>query len=160
MKPLSPSLRLILGGAFAVLFVLAAVVYLPHAAGILAVTSAILLLPIPAWQRWLRHVLKGTKPVFIAAVCVGTFLIAPTRREPSATPVPSTPIHTTQSTTHTTATTAEQETTYVLNRSSKKFHLPHCANAQKIKDENRGTFTGTAHQLEEDGYSPCGNCLP
>ncbi len=160
MKALSPTLRLILSGAFAVLFALATVVYLPHAAGYLAALTAVALLPIPAWQGWLTRILKRAKPgaVAVAAVCV--FIFSPTSRELPPTPTPAGPTRTTGTTVRTTTTTAEQETEYVLNRSSKKFHLPHCANAKTIKDENRDTYKGTAHELEENGYTPCGNCLP
>lgn len=49
---------------------------------------------------------------------------------------------------------------YVLNTNTKKFHLPSCANADKIQDGNREEFAGTREQLIEDGYGPCGSCNP
>ena len=160
MTFLSPLLRRILAALFAVLFVLAAVVYLPHAAGWLALLAVALLLPIPAWQKVRERVLKKAEPFVIVAVALSVFLAAPTDREPPQPSVPATPSQTVATTARTTKTTAEQETTYILNRSSKKFHLPSCANAQTIKEENRRTYTGTESALKQLGYSPCGNCLP
>ena len=43
------------------------------------------------------------------------------------------------------------EVLYVLNTSSKKFHLPDCSGAQKIKGENRADFQGSREDLLEDG---------
>lgn len=50
------------------------------------------------------------------------------------------------------------ENTYILNTRSKKFHKPDCGNASNIK--NKEEFTGSADELENMGYSPCGNCNP
>lgn len=36
------------------------------------------------------------------------------------------------------------ETTYVLNKNTKKFHYADCASAKSIKDKNRTTYTGVA----------------
>ena len=52
------------------------------------------------------------------------------------------------------------ETAYVLNTSSKKFHLPDCAGASTIKAENREEYSGTREELTEQGYKPCGTCKP
>ena len=49
---------------------------------------------------------------------------------------------------------------YVLNTSSKKFHLPTCSGASAIKEENRGLFQGTRSELIAMGYSPCGAWKP
>ncbi|MBO5646567.1 MAG: hypothetical protein J6S59_05580, partial [Clostridia bacterium] len=49
---------------------------------------------------------------------------------------------------------------YVLNTSSKKFHLPMCSGAVSIKEENRDLFEGTRSELIAMGYSPCGTCKP
>ncbi len=160
MNFLSPVLRRILATFFLLLFVLAAIAYLPHAAGWLALLAVVLFLPVPAWQQLLERWLKKVQPLVSVAVALSVFLAAPTSRELPPVSTPSLPTATTMVTTRTTATTAEQEATYILNRSSKKFHLPSCANGQKIKEENRLTYTGTQRELKEDGYSPCGNCLP
>ncbi len=52
------------------------------------------------------------------------------------------------------------ETAYILNTSSKKFHLPDCAGASTIKAENREEYSGTREELTEQGYKPCGTCKP
>lgn len=49
---------------------------------------------------------------------------------------------------------------YILNTSSKKFHLPTCSYAQSIKESNRGEFTGQREDLILQGYDPCGTCNP
>ncbi len=52
------------------------------------------------------------------------------------------------------------EVTYVLNTSSKKFHLPDCSGAKNMKEENRQDYTGTREMLIQQGYTPCGQCKP
>lgn len=54
----------------------------------------------------------------------------------------------------------EQDVTYILNTSTKKFHNPGCSSASRIKAENRDAYTGTRDALLEMGYDPCGNCKP
>ena len=49
---------------------------------------------------------------------------------------------------------------YVLNTSSKKFHLPGCASADEIKTENREDVTKTRSAVIDMGYTPCKNCNP
>lgn len=49
---------------------------------------------------------------------------------------------------------------YILNTSSKKFHLEDCSSAQKIKKENRERFTGKRSDLIAQGYVPCKKCNP
>lgn len=49
---------------------------------------------------------------------------------------------------------------YVLNTSSRRFHLPTCSSVSTIKEKNRGDFTGTRQELIDQGYVPCGNCDP
>lgn len=51
-------------------------------------------------------------------------------------------------------------TTYVLNTSSKKFHLPTCASVDDILEKNRAYSTDSAERLIADGYKPCGRCNP
>ncbi len=50
--------------------------------------------------------------------------------------------------------------TYVLNTSSKKFHLPSCSSVNDIKNKNRKDYTGTRESLINQGYSPCKKCNP
>ena len=51
-------------------------------------------------------------------------------------------------------------TDYVLNTSSRKFHLPDCSGASSMKEENRQEFTGDRETLIGQGYVPCGTCKP
>ena len=55
---------------------------------------------------------------------------------------------------------ASQEITYILNTSSKKFHLPDCSGAASISEGNREEFTGGRSELVKRGYEPCGKCKP
>lgn len=48
---------------------------------------------------------------------------------------------------------------YVLNTSSKRFHLPDCSSVEQISDNNRKDFTGSRDELIAQGYKPCGQCL-
>ena len=50
--------------------------------------------------------------------------------------------------------------TYILNTSSKKFHLPECSGAASISESNREEFQGTREELVRQGYEPCGKCRP
>lgn len=58
------------------------------------------------------------------------------------------------------STATPAETTYILNTSSKKFHLPTCSGASSIKPSNRQECTSTREELLTRGYSPCGICHP
>ena len=49
---------------------------------------------------------------------------------------------------------------YVLNKNSKKFHIPGKSCAEKISEENRIEYSGTREDLIDSGYSPCGICKP
>ena len=49
---------------------------------------------------------------------------------------------------------------YVLNTSSKKFHLPGCVSVDEIKTENREDVTKTRSAVIDMGYTPCKNCNP
>ena len=59
-----------------------------------------------------------------------------------------------------TATVSGEEMHYVLNLSSRKFHLPDCASVDTIREENRQDYTGTREDLIAQGYTPCGSCKP
>ena len=60
----------------------------------------------------------------------------------------------------TTAVISEEGATYILNTSSRKFHLPDCQAVENMKDKNKSYFTGTKEEAIENGYDPCGWCLP
>ena len=55
---------------------------------------------------------------------------------------------------------AAPETAYVLNTSSKKFHLPDCSGANSMKAENRQETSSSRQELLDQGYEPCGTCKP
>lgn len=52
-----------------------------------------------------------------------------------------------------------ETTLYILNKNSKKFHLPDCENAQKISEKNREEFRGSQQELLSQGYTACSACL-
>lgn len=49
---------------------------------------------------------------------------------------------------------------YVINISSKVFHLPACPSTQAMKDSNKRFTQDTRDELIAQGYKPCGNCKP
>lgn len=49
---------------------------------------------------------------------------------------------------------------YVLNVSSKKFHLPDCSSVPTIKEKNRRDVHSDREALLSQGYDPCGVCHP
>lgn len=52
--------------------------------------------------------------------------------------------------------------TYILNTSSKKYHLPECAHTESIKAENRLSYYGFKESFEAlyPAYAPCSVCDP
>lgn len=56
----------------------------------------------------------------------------------------------------------EKETavTYVLNKNTKKFHLPSCSSVGKISARNKEEVTWSRKECIANGYEPCGNCRP
>ena len=107
----------------------------------------------------------------------GTTAPRPTVGAPATGPVPTDPVTMAPETITSAPTTATPpraepseapETTaeapgcgeYVLNTSSKRFHLPSCGSVKNMKPENTEYFTGSRDELEEMGYAPCGNCEP
>ena len=55
---------------------------------------------------------------------------------------------------------ASDDTSYILNISSKKFHYPYCHSVDKMSEKNKRAYTGTRKSVINMGYSPCGNCNP
>ena len=55
---------------------------------------------------------------------------------------------------------SDVEASYILNRNSKKFHLPSCSGASSISETNRQEYTGSRDELLVRGYEPCGSCKP
>lgn len=54
----------------------------------------------------------------------------------------------------------EKSYTYILNKSSKKFHYSTCYSVKRMKESNKITFYGTRTEVLNKGYDPCGNCNP
>ena len=52
------------------------------------------------------------------------------------------------------------ETTYVLNKNTKKFHTPSCSSVNTIKDKYREDTTKSRDELIGMGYIPCKKCNP
>lgn len=55
---------------------------------------------------------------------------------------------------------AAEETSYVLNTNSMKFHLPDCASVSQMAEHNRQDVSWTRDECIANGYSPCGVCHP
>ena len=49
---------------------------------------------------------------------------------------------------------------YVVNTSSKVFHLPGCGAVSQIDQDNRRDVTSSREELIAQGYDPCGRCTP
>ena len=49
---------------------------------------------------------------------------------------------------------------YILNNSSRKFHLPECESVEKMNPKNRLEYNGDRDELIEAGYEPCQICNP
>lgn len=58
------------------------------------------------------------------------------------------------------AGTVNGQAEYVMNRNTKKFHLPSCASVEDISPENKANFTGSREELIAAGYEPCKRCNP
>ncbi len=50
--------------------------------------------------------------------------------------------------------------TYVLNKNTKKFHLPKCSSVETIKPKNREDTTMSRDEVIGAGYVPCKRCNP
>lgn len=74
--------------------------------------------------------------------------------EPAAPPSVQDPSANSQTGTSTT------QADYVLNKNTKKFHLPSCSSADDIKASNREDYHGSREDLISMGYDPCKRCNP
>lgn len=50
--------------------------------------------------------------------------------------------------------------TYILNTSTKKFHVPECSSIKQMNDSNKKEFSGSRDELILQGYEPCKKCNP
>ncbi len=53
----------------------------------------------------------------------------------------------------------QKPTTYIINKNTKKFHLPSCSSAIDMKPQNKEESDKTRDDLEKLGYSPCKSCI-
>lgn len=53
-----------------------------------------------------------------------------------------------------------QQTTYVLNTSTMKFHYPTCSSVDDMKEKNKQIYTGSRDEVINMGYVPCKRCNP
>ena len=53
-----------------------------------------------------------------------------------------------------------QQSEYVLNTNTKKFHLPGCSSVKEMDSSNRQDYSGSREELLKEGYEPCGRCRP
>lgn len=53
-----------------------------------------------------------------------------------------------------------EDTTYILNTNTHRFHYIDCNSVREMSEKNRQTTNETRDQLMEEGYVPCGNCKP
>ena len=51
-------------------------------------------------------------------------------------------------------------TTYVVNKNTKKFHLPSCGSVTDMKEKNKLYYEGPREELIDQGYDPCKRCNP
>ena len=51
------------------------------------------------------------------------------------------------------------QTTYIGNKSTKKFHYPWCSSVSRMKESNMVEITGRDQAIKK-GYKPCGRCTP
>ncbi len=57
-------------------------------------------------------------------------------------------------------TEGDEECDYVINKNSKKYHLPNTSCVDKINEENREYYHGTKEELESKNYVACKICKP
>ena len=53
-----------------------------------------------------------------------------------------------------------QSASYILNKNTKKIHLPSCYSVDQMKESNKEYYTGDIDDLLSRGYSRCKNCNP
>lgn len=56
--------------------------------------------------------------------------------------------------------TGSQKKSYVVNKNTKRFHLPECGFMEEMKEENKQYTETDREELLKQGYLPCGNCNP
>lgn len=59
-----------------------------------------------------------------------------------------------------TDTDSAEQTEFVINTNTGKFHKPDCKSIKKMKAKNKEEFNGSRDELIAEGYEPCGSCRP
>ena len=54
---------------------------------------------------------------------------------------------------------ADEISDFIVNKSSRKFHLTTCSSVDDMSGFNRAEFHGTIHELKDLEYEPCHRCL-
>ncbi len=49
---------------------------------------------------------------------------------------------------------------YIINFSTREYHLPDCSELEKSENENIRELTGTVEQLEKMAFTACQSCKP
>ena len=91
-----------------------------------------------------------------------TTKIVETTKSPETTRKPETTVQTTAEQTAAQSTQAPNVAVvtkdFVLNTNSKKYHETWCRYSDQISPQNRQEYSGTADELEAQGYEPCKVC--
>lgn len=53
-----------------------------------------------------------------------------------------------------------EESIYILNTNTHKFHTPSCSSVRQMDEANTEEYTGKGEELIEQGYEPCKRCKP
>ena len=61
---------------------------------------------------------------------------------------------------NTDSTDVDENSTYILNTNSKKFHTEECSNGNRISEKNRSVYVGSKNELISQGYIPAECCNP
>ena len=48
---------------------------------------------------------------------------------------------------------------YIINKNSKKFHLPNCSSVGDMKPQNKKESNNSIEELKKQGYTPCKSCI-
>ena len=59
-----------------------------------------------------------------------------------------------------TSTDEQEKREYIVNKGTRRFHLPDCPSCDDIKEKNKFAYSGTKQELTDEGYLPCQRCLP
>lgn len=66
---------------------------------------------------------------------------------------------TSSTTEYTTEASTEPQADYIVNKNSKKIHLPTCSSVDDMAEHNKWYYVGSLEELKEMGYKPCQRCL-